>query len=114
MYAQLVYFDGPRSPELVAASDRASAERILPALRADDQVRDATVATFLLRGPDGADIVVVVADTAEALERGNEVIMQTTLLPDEDPALLRDPDRIQVLPVVRAFGRNLTPIGASS
>ena len=114
MFAQLVYFDGPRSPELVAASDRASTGRILPALQADDQVRDATVATFVLRAPDGSDVVVIVCDSAEALQRGNEVIMQTTLLPDEDPALLRDPDRIQVLPVVRAFGRNLTPIGASS
>ena len=28
MYAQLTYFDGPRSPELIAAADRANRERI--------------------------------------------------------------------------------------
>jgi hypothetical protein len=114
MYAQLVHYDGPRSPELVAAGDRAGLERIMPALRADDQVRDAVVATFVLRGPDGSEVIVIVCDTEEALQRGNELIMQTTLLPGEDPALLPGPDRMQTLPVVRAFGRNLVPLAVSA
>ena len=32
MYAQLTYFDGPRTPEQVAASDFAGRERIQPAV----------------------------------------------------------------------------------
>jgi len=114
MYAQIVQNDGPRSPELIAASDRAGVERILPTLRADAEVRDAVVATFVLRGADGTEVVVIVCDTEEALQRGNELIMGTTLLPGEDPALLPGPDRVQTLPVVRAFGRNLEPIEVSA
>ena len=114
MYAQIVHFDGPRSPELIAAIERADLERILPALNADAQVREATVATFVLRGADGTEVVVIVCDTEEALQRGNEVIMKTALLPGEDPALLPGPDRVQILPVVRAFGRNLEPIEVSA
>ena len=30
MYAQLTYFDGPRSPELVAAADFGARERVVP------------------------------------------------------------------------------------
>jgi hypothetical protein len=114
VYAQLVFFDGPRSPELVAASDRAGTERIVPTLRMDDAVRDAVVATYVLRTPDGGDVVVIVAETAEALQRGNELIRHSPLLDGEDPALLPGPNRVQTLPVVRAFGRNLTPIGVPS
>jgi hypothetical protein len=114
MFAQLVHFDGPRSPEVVAASDRAGLERIVPAVMADAEVRDATVATFVLRQPDGAEIVMIVAESLAALERGNRIIAGTTLLPDEDPALLRDPDRIDTYAVVRAFGRQFDSIGVSS
>lgn len=35
MYARVVMFDGPRSPELVAAADRAGRERIMPTLSAE-------------------------------------------------------------------------------
>ena len=110
MYAQIVHFDGPRSPELIAAGDRAGRERIMPALLADDEVREACVATFVLRAEDGTEIVIVVCDSEEALQRGNEVIGRTTLLPGEDPATLPGPDRVQTLRVVRAFGRNLAPV----
>ena len=44
MYAQLIYFDGPRSAELVAASERAGRERITPAIEGDEQLRDQLVA----------------------------------------------------------------------
>jgi hypothetical protein len=114
MYAQLVHFDGPRSSELVAAGDRAGLERIMPAVQADPAVRDAHVATFVLRQPDGAEVVIVIADSEESLERGNAVIAGTTLLPDEDPALLRDADRFETYEVVHAYGRHFEPIGANS
>ena len=39
MYAQLTYFDGPRTPELVAAADRAGRERIERAIMARSDLR---------------------------------------------------------------------------
>ena len=33
MYAQLTYFDGPRSPEQLAAAEFAARERVMPAVR---------------------------------------------------------------------------------
>jgi hypothetical protein len=103
MYAQLTYFDGPRSPELVAASDRAIAERIQPAIEADPEMRGQLVATYVLRDADGGEVVVTIAQTEEALRHGQSVIMGTTLLPGEDPALLPGPDRVEIRPVVRSF-----------
>jgi hypothetical protein len=103
MYAQLVHFDGPRSPELVAAGERAGLERLQPAVLADAQVRDALIATYVLRQPNGAEVVVIITETAEALQRGNELIAVAPLLPGEDPALLPGPDRIETYEVVHAF-----------
>jgi hypothetical protein len=114
MYAQLVHLDGPRSPELVAAGDRAGAERVLPTLAADPEVSAAFVAGYVLRQPDGAEVVVVITETEAALRRGNELIAASQLLPGEDPALLPGPDRIETYQVVRAFDRHLTPIGVPS
>jgi hypothetical protein len=114
MFAQLVHFAGPRAAELIAAGDHAGIRRIVPALQADAEVRDALVATFVLRRPDGGEVVIVVAETEAALARGNRLIAEMPLLPDEDPALLPGPDRVETLPVVRAFGRRFTPIGAQS
>ncbi len=103
MYAQLTYFDGPRSPELVAAEDRASVERIEPALLADPQMRDQLVASYVLRDADGGEVVVTIAKTEESLRHAQNVIMNTELLPEEDPALLPGPDRIEIRPVVRSL-----------
>ncbi len=103
MYAQVVYLDGPRSAELVAASERAGRERITPAILADRQLRAAHVATYVLRQPDGAELVLIITDTAEALDRGVEVIMNTELLPGEDAALLPGPDRVERYDVVFAI-----------
>jgi hypothetical protein len=114
MYAQLVYFDGPRSTEMIEAADRAGQERIRPAVSSDPEVRDALVATFVLRQPDGGEVVIVVTDTAEALTRGNRLIAESPLRPGEDPALLPGPDRIENYDFIRAFGREFTPIGARS
>ncbi|MDQ6850054.1 MAG: hypothetical protein M3070_08810 [Actinomycetota bacterium] len=100
MYAQLTYFDGPRSPELVAASERAGRERIAPAVTADPQLREEMVALYVLRQPDGGEVVVTVTKSAEGLARGREVIMSTELLPGEDPALLPGADRVEIYEVV--------------
>lgn len=110
MYAQLTFFDGPRSPELVAASEFAGRERILPAILADPVTRDEHIATYILRQDDGGEVAVVIAKSLAGLERGREVIMSTELLPGEDPALLPGPNRFEVYEVVRTMvAQEVTP-----
>jgi hypothetical protein len=103
MIAQIAYFDGPRSPEVIAASERAGRERIMPAVSADHQVRAGHRGTFVLRQPDGTQLVLVLADSPATLDRGEAVIAATPLLPGEDPALLTGPDRFERYEVVAAY-----------
>jgi hypothetical protein len=110
MYAQLSFWDGPRSAELVAAHERAGRERIMPAIEADETMQQELVAVLVLRGRDGGEVVVSVTRTECGLERAREVIFATELLPGEDPALLQDPDRIEIFEVVDSR----LPIGARS
>ncbi|MGS0683931.1 hypothetical protein ACVBEQ_02040 [Nakamurella sp. GG22] len=100
MYAQLTYFDGPRTPELVAAADRAGRERIEPAIMARADLRDDLVAVYNLRRPDGGQITVVIAEHEQTLDETANVIMSTSLLPGEDAALLPGPDRVERYQVV--------------
>ena len=96
MYAQLTYFDGPRTPEQLAAADFAGRERILPAIsRLGHSLR-----VYLLRRSDGSEVVVSIADSEQALLDAQKAIMGTGLLPGEDPALLPGPDRIELYPVL--------------
>jgi hypothetical protein len=71
-------------------------------------VRANHVATYILRQPDGSEVVVAIAETEEALRRSVDTIMNTQLLPGEDPALLSDPDRVQTYAVVHAVNRDFT------
>jgi hypothetical protein len=103
MYAQLTYFDGPRSPELVAAGDRADRERIEPLMMGDQEMREQLVANFTLRRPDGGQVVVTIVGTEQALRRGATLVMGSELLPGEDPLLLPGPDRVEVYEVVEAL-----------
>lgn len=103
MIAQITYFDGPRSPEVVAASERAGRERIVPAVSADPAVRAGHRGTFVLRQPDGSQLVFVLADSAATLDRGDAIITATSLLPGEDPALLTVPDRQERYEVIAAY-----------
>lgn len=111
MYAQLTYFDGPRSPELVAAGDRARRERIEPTLVADPQLRDQLVASYTLRQHDGSEVVVIIVESEDALRRGRELILGTELLPGEDPMLLPGPDRIEVYDVVATHAQDRSTAG---
>ena len=98
---QVVRFDGPRDEQAVAASRRAGLERIWPAVRDLDGLVD----TLVLLRPDGAELVLSSATSADHFARAGERILATALLPGEDPALLTGPDRIEVLhvlPVVTA------------
>jgi hypothetical protein len=108
MYAQLTYFDGPRTPELIAAADRAGRERIEPAIMARADLRDDMAALYQLRRPDGGQIVVVIVEHEETLDSAAELIMSTPLLPGEDAALLPGPDRVERYEVVHTVGRSAT------
>jgi hypothetical protein len=96
MYAQLTYFDGPRSPEQLAANDFAARERIVPAVSKLDH----SYRVYVLRRDDGSQVVVYIADSKQALLDAQKAIMSTGLLPGEDPALLPGPDRIDLYPVI--------------
>ena len=95
MYAQLTYFDGPRTPQQLAAAEFASRERILPAVRKLGH----SFRVYLMRRQDGSEVVVSIADSEQALLDAQKAIMGTALLPGEDPALLPGPDRIELYPV---------------
>jgi hypothetical protein len=95
MYAQALWFDGPRSAEVVAAHERAGLERIEPAISAHPELMDELVATLAMRRPDGGELIVTIMETESALDRATAVIMSTELLPGEDPALLTNPDRVE-------------------
>jgi hypothetical protein len=96
MYAQLTYFDGPRTPEQLAAADFAGQERVLPALSKLGHPFRA----YRLRRDDGSEIVMWIADSKQALLDAQKAIMSTELLPGEDPALLPGADRIELYPVI--------------
>lgn len=119
MYAQVTTFDGPRSAELVAAADFANRERIQPTVGRDPEVQQALAVNLVLRRPDGAEMIVTVAQSEEALRRAGELIMATELLPGEDPMLLPGPSRIETWSVVHAHTGDAatellaTPVGTS-
>jgi hypothetical protein len=99
MYAQLTFFDGPRTPEQLAAADFAARERIMPAVRALGR----SYHVYQLRRDDGTEVIVSIGDSKEALLEAQKAIMGTELLPGEDPALLPGPDRIELFPVTEVW-----------
>jgi len=96
MYAQLTYFDGPRTPQQLAAQDFAGRERIQPAISKLGHRFN----VYILRRDDGSTVVVSIADSKDALLDAQKAIMSTELLPGEDPVLLPGPDRIDLYPVI--------------
>jgi hypothetical protein len=114
MHAQLTYFDGPRSPELITAAERANRERIEPAILARPDLRDDLVAAYVLRRPDGGEITLVIVEHEDSLDKAVEVVMGTELLPGEDPALLPGPDRVERYQVVRTFTASSAATAARS
>lgn len=91
-YAQLTWFDGPRSPAQVAADDRAGRERIWPAVSAVD----GSVGAWILRADSLGMVVVGFATRVEVFEAVQAAITGTELLPGEDQALLAGPDRVDL------------------
>ena len=102
MHAQLTYFDGPRTPQQTAASDFAGRERITPAV----SKLGYPFHVYLLRRQDGAEVVLTIAESEQALLDAQKAIMGTELLPGEDPALLPGPDRIELYPVIDVLDIN--------
>jgi hypothetical protein len=80
MYAQLTYFDGPRTLEQLAAADFAGRERIRPALSSIGQA----IHIYRLRRGDGSEVVIAIADSEQILLDAQKAIMATKLLPGED------------------------------
>lgn len=97
-YAQLTWFDGPRSQAQVAADDRAGRERIWPAVRAVD----GSVGAWILRADGLGMLVLGLASSVGTLEEVQRAIMTSELLPGEDPALLTGPDRQDIHRVLYA------------
>ena len=91
-HARLLYFDGPRTPEQVAAADAGGRQRIWPAIRD----LGGLVSVYLLRGPDLGWIVVTFATSVDTLDTAQRTVLATDLLPGEDRALLPGPDRIEI------------------
>ncbi len=96
-YAQLVCFDGPRAPEQAAAEDLAGRQRIWPAIRG----LSGLVGVYVLRGSDLSSVIVTLATSVETLDALQRAVMATELGPDEDPALLPGPDRVEIHHVTR-------------
>jgi hypothetical protein len=98
LVAQLMVFDAPRSQAQADAADRAGRERLWPATRDIPGL----VAVHVLRDDGNGVVVLSLATGVEVLEAAQRAIQSTELLPDEDPALLSDPDRVQVHRVLAA------------
>ncbi len=106
-YAQLLCFDGPRAPEQAAAEDLAGRQRIWPAIRG----LSGLVGVYVLRGSDLSSVVVTLATSVETIDALQRAVMATELGPDEDPALLPGPDRIEIHHVT---GHHLPAAGPSA
>ncbi len=93
----LISFDGPVSQEHAAAIRFASRQRIAPHM-ADFPGAVRTVA--LWQPTTRAMIVVSLATSRESLDASQQAILGLDLLPEEDRALLLDPDRVTAQRVV--------------
>jgi hypothetical protein len=97
-YLQVVAFDGPRSAEWAAAEEFASTHRLGPATEAVAGL----VRVLRARAADNATLVVILAESAEAIDAQVDAVLATTVLPGEDPALLTGPDRVARYRLVHA------------
>ncbi|MEV7097196.1 hypothetical protein AB0M80_30510 [Amycolatopsis sp. NPDC051045] len=97
-YAQLTWFDGPRSADQSAAERRAGRERIWPAVRDIEGVGS----TYVLVAEDRSSVIVGFTASLETVEAVQDAIMGTELLPGEDPALLPGSDRVDLHRVLHA------------
>ena len=95
--AQVLWFPGGDAAR-TDATLRAGRERIAPATRPVGGV----VATWVLRGDDDALVVVSLVTALSVLDDIRQAVFATDLLPWEDPALVADPERVDVARVLHA------------
>lgn len=86
-----LFFDGPRGAAQVAADDRSNRERIVPAIIAVPGL----IVGLTMRAADGAFVIAALATDQAVFEEIAQRSMATGLLPGEDPALLRGPERFE-------------------
>ena len=110
MHIQIMLFDGPRSREEVAASERAGRERIEPLVQAHPGLRERLLGGLRAVGPEGAECVISIARDEAALDELGRLVMSSELLPGEDVALLPGPDRVERFAAVHAFGSLAGPL----
>lgn len=96
-FAQVLWFTGGDAAR-TDATVRAGRERIEPAVRHVDGL----VATVVLRGADDALVVVTLVTGLPVLDDIRRAVFATDLLPWEDPALVTDPERVDVDRVLHA------------
>ncbi|WP_158544869.1 hypothetical protein [Blastococcus sp. TF02-09] len=90
-FAQVLWFPGGDAARTDRAV-RAGRERIGPATRPVGGI----VATWVLRGDDDALVVVSLVTALSVLDDVRRAVFVTDLLPWENPALLADPERVDV------------------
>jgi hypothetical protein len=90
LFAQVIWLNGDGNPARADAAERGGRDRIWPAVREIDGI----VGVLALRSTDDRIVIVGLATGRETYLQVQRVVMATELLPDEDPALLSGPDRI--------------------
>lgn len=95
--AQVLWFPGGDAARTDAAV-RAGRERIATAVRPVEGI----VATYVLRGADDGLVVVTLVTELRVLDDIRRAVFATDLLPWEDPALLADPERVDIDRVLHA------------
>lgn len=94
--ASVLTFTGPISEAVEDAGERASRERIVPAMTG----HPGTVRLLSLWQPElRREVVITLATSLEALEEGSRKIGSLPLLPGEDVALLPGPDHVEMFRV---------------
>lgn len=104
MKALVLTFNGPLSDRLLAASDRAGRDRLLPEITSHPGMRDEFVNLTVLRQPGGASLIVITVQTETGLQLLHEIVGTSKLLPGEEQTLLPGPDREEVFDVVASYG----------
>lgn len=89
--AAVLDFDGPISDAVYAAAERGFTDRITPIL---STLAGCVRVLVLWQPTTGAQVVVNLTDSLEALSACERAITSSELLPGEDPALLPGPDRV--------------------
>lgn len=90
LFAQVTWLNGEGSPVRADAAERGGRDRIWPAV----QQIEGIVEVLALRSGDDRIVVVGLAIGTETYQQVEQAVMGTDLLPDEDPALLPGPDRV--------------------